>query len=103
MNYWEFSFFLFTAVSGGACFSTASHYNLSNRKWANHPKDYPSAKIQNFLAVCKFFSKKVRVFLCFFLRQEDAWEDDGRMKRFILLRLGPLCIVVSANHGTMGG
>ena len=66
MNYWEFSFFLFTAVSGGACFSTASHYNLSNRKWANHPKDYPSAKIQNFLAFCKFFSKKVRVFLCFF-------------------------------------
>ena len=94
MNYWEFSFFLFTAVSGGACFSTASHYNLSNRKWANHPKDYPSAKIQNFLSFCKFFSKKVRAFLCFFLRQEDAWEDDGRMKRFILLRLSPLCIDV---------
>ena len=93
MNYWEFSFFLFTAVSGGACFSTASHYNLSNRKWANHPKDYPSAKIQNFLSFCKFFKEKVRVF-CVFFRQEDAWEDDGRMKRFILLRLGPLCIGV---------
>ena len=66
MNYWEFSFFLFTAVSGGACFSTASHYNLSNRKWANHPKDYPSAKIQNFLAFCKFFSKKVTSLFVFF-------------------------------------
>jgi hypothetical protein len=73
-----------------------------------------AAKIGNYFITSKlfanYFKKKSKLLDSSLLpgssiksRMRDAWEDDGRMERFILPCSIALHIGISALHGTMGG